>query len=55
MKITRFALVGILAAVLAVPGVAMAGGKGCKLQGTWFGVDSFENKMLTGYIKNWPA
>ena len=50
MKITRFALVGILAAVLAVPGVAMAGGKGCKLQGTWFGVDSFENKMLTGWM-----
>ena len=50
MKITRFALVGIIAAVLAAPGAAMAGGKGCQLQGTWFGVDSLANKFLTGWM-----
>ncbi len=50
MKITRIALVGIIAAALAAPGVAMAGGQGCKMQGTWFGVDSYENKLLTGWM-----
>jgi hypothetical protein len=50
MRISRFALVGIIAAALAMPGLAMAGGKGCQLQGTWFGVDSLEYKMLTGWM-----
>ncbi len=52
MKINRFARVGFIAAALAIPGLAMAGGQGqgCKLQGTWFGVDSLETKMLTGWM-----
>lgn len=45
-------LVGlVLTFGLAIPGAASADGfkKGCSIQGTWFGVNNFEDKQLTGW------
>lgn len=51
-SIIRYALVGILLLGLAIPGVTLAGdaGKGCSLQGSWFGVNSPEDTTLTGWM-----
>jgi hypothetical protein len=37
---------------LAIPGAAIAdnNGKGCSLLGSWFGVDTLEDKNLTGWM-----
>lgn len=51
-KILRFVISSILVLGLAIPGAAFAGdaGKGCSMQGTWFGVDSLENLQPTGWV-----
>lgn len=43
---------GILLLGLVAPGMALAGdaGKGCVFNGTWFGVASPENPVLTGWM-----
>jgi len=54
MKTTifRFVVTSILLLGLAIPGAAFAGGggKGCSIQGTWFGVDSLEDLQPTGWV-----
>jgi len=51
-KIFRFVVSSILVLGLAIPGAAFAGGagKGCQLQGTWFGVNDLEDKELSGWV-----
>ena len=53
-SIIRYAIVGILLLGLAIPGVTLAGdgGKGCSIQGTWFGVMDPPNRdmALTGWL-----
>lgn len=48
----RYTLIGVLLLAMAIPGLAMAehGKKDCTLQGTWFGVVSPENKVLSGWM-----
>ncbi|MEJ2515508.1 MAG: hypothetical protein P8080_07595 [Gammaproteobacteria bacterium] len=43
---------GVLMLVLAAPGIALAGdsGKGCTFDGTWFGVTSPDDPVLTGWM-----
>ena len=54
MKTTifRFVVSSILVLGLAIPGAAFAGGagKGCQLQGTWYGVADLDGKMPTGWV-----
>ena len=51
-NIVRCTLTGILMLGLAIPSAAWAGdaGKGCSLQGTWFGVAGLEDSTLTGWM-----
>ena len=51
-NIIRCTLTGILMLGLAIPSAAWAGdaGKGCSLQGTWFGVAGLEDSTLTGWM-----
>ena len=49
-EIIRHILACILMLGLAIPGAAIAGGKGCQLQGTWFGVASPQDLTLTGWM-----
>lgn len=51
-KILRFVVSSILLLGLAISGAAFAGdaGKGCQIQGTWFGVDDLESKTLSGWV-----
>jgi len=51
-KIVRGIFVALLSLGMAIPGAASAdqSGKGCSLQGTWFGVVSPEDTRLTGWM-----
>ena len=49
-EIIRHIFACILMLGLAMPGAALADGKGCQLQGTWFGVVSAEDLTLTGWL-----
>ena len=51
-KILRFVVSSILVLGLAIPGAAFAGGagKGCSIQGTWFGVDNLDDLRPTGWV-----
>ena len=51
-NIIRCTLAGILMLGLAIPSAVLAGdaGKGCSLQGTWFGVTGLEDTTLTGWM-----
>lgn len=51
-KLFRFVVSSILVLGLAIPGAAFAGdaGKGCSIQGTWFGVDNLENLQPAGWV-----
>lgn len=42
----------VLALGLAIPGAASADdfNKGCAIQGTWYGVNNFDDKELTGWV-----
>jgi hypothetical protein len=48
----RKVLACVLMFGLAIPGAALAGdaGKGCSILGSWFGVDTLEDKNLTGWM-----
>ena len=51
-KVFRLICAAVLTLGLAIPGAAFAagGGKGCNLQGTWFGVIDLEDKMTSGWV-----
>lgn len=42
---------GLVVAGLALSGTALAGdGKGCSLQGTWYGVNNLDDLLLSGWV-----
>lgn len=51
-RVLRLIFTGILMLGLAIPGAAFAGDgvKQCTIQGTWFGINSLDDKMPTGWI-----
>ncbi len=52
MTIIRLVVSAIFALGLAIPGAAIAGGggKNCSIQGTWFGVNNFDDLMPSGWV-----
>ena len=51
-KVFRLIFTVIFTLGLAIPGAAIAGdnGKGCRMQGTWFGVTDLVDKMPSGWV-----
>jgi hypothetical protein len=51
-RFLRSLVSSILLLGLATSGAAIAGdaGKGCQIQGTWFGVNNLDDKLLAGWV-----